>query len=771
MSDAVFISDAQGNFIEFNEAFATFHRFPDKNACLTVLADYPGILEVTFDGSVAPMDAWAIPRALRGEAASNLEFGIRRTDTGEAWVGSYSFAPIRDPGGAIVGAVVAARDVTDHKRRELNAVFLARIGKDFARLKSPESIIRSLGKRISNYLDVAAVSYCSVNHRGDHVEAHLTWHKDDPSGRRPVPDSDCLTGEFARASRAGESFVVSDAAHDPRVNNAACARQGIGSFVTVPFHSRGQWKAFLAISGDAPRAWLPHELELVAEIAQRVFPRLQRAEAEDALRRSEEKYRTLYSKIDEGFCIIEMIFDADGVPSDYRFIEVNPAFEKQAGLVNVHGRRMRELAPDHDQHWFEVYGKVALTGESIRYQNHSRTLHRYFDVYAFRIGPPHAHQVAVLFSDISQRIRAEEELRASEHRLGLALDAAHAAAWEVDLASGVLFGDFRFNRLLQIAQSTSTEVPQRWLELVLPEDRERAAAEFAAACEEGAAPYDSEFRALRMDGVQRWYHSRGIVEREPSGSRMLGVIQDITEHKHAEDALREADRRKDEFLAILSHELRNPLAPIRTGVHLLKLAYDEPTTRNLVPMLERQVDHLTRLLDDLLNVSRIIRGQIDLRIQLIDLAAAIRIAVEATSPMIRAMGHELVLNLPNSPVMLHADPDRLAQMFSNFLHNAAKYMPTAGRIDLGVTRQDDHVFVSVRDQGIGLTAASITSVFDLFFQVGVAEGKIQDGLGIGLSLVKRLAELHGGHVVAHSEGPGRGSEFLVQLPVITTTHH
>jgi len=770
MNDAVFISDANGQFLDFNEAFAKFYRFPSKSACLTTLTDYPDVLDVRLpDGSPAPLRMWAVPRALRGETATNVEYHLQRKDTGEAWIGSYSFGPIRGNDGTIVGAVIAGRDVTETKRREGNSAFLAELGKDFASLTSPASIIQSVGRKLGSHIGAESVNFLRIAPDGDTASLTLNWRNSGPP-REPADFtlSAYLTPECARASHPGEVVVVADAAMDPRVRGRACAAQGVASFISVPFHSRGAWQAFLVITETHPREWLPHELDLTVEVAHRVFPRLERAEAEEALRQSEEKYRTLYSMIDEGFCIFEVLFDAHGNANDYRFLDVNPAFEKHTGLVDVPGKRITELAANPDDHWFEVYGKVALTGEPIRFQNRSHGLRRFFDVYAFRVGAPHERKVAAIFTDITQRMRAEEELRASERRLGLALDAARAAAWEIDLITGVLFWDQRFTRLLQIPAEDFADAQKRWQDLVVAEDRQRVAAEFTAACEDGAESYDSEFRAVRRDGVERWYHSRGIVQRDDGGARILGVIQDITEHKHAEDALREADRRKDEFLSILSHELRNPLAPIRTGVHLLKLDYDAPTTRSLVPMLERQVEHMSRLLDDLLNVSRIIRGQIELRMQLTDLAAAIQIAVEATQPLIQSMGHHLNVSLPDSPVILHGDPDRLAQMFSNLLNNAAKYTPPGGHIDLVVSHHENQIVILVKDAGIGIAPASLPAVFDMFFQASTADGRLQDGLGIGLSLVKRLAELHGGCVSAHSDGPGLGSEFRVHLPLLAS---
>lgn len=770
MTDPIFITDAKGNFLDFNEAFVSFHNFKDKSECRTTLAEYPDVLEICNpDGSEVPLEMWPIPRALRGERRSNMEYQMRRKDIDYAWMASFSFAPIRDQRGTITGAVVTGRDITAHKRREMNSSFLAGIGEDFARLATPRELIDVLGVKLSAFLRCEAICLCQLGSPYQPTVENLSWHKHGGVGLcSALHFNDCFTTGFFGAQRVGELVIIHDTQNDPRTQAAPCAAIGLHSLLGIPYHSRGGL-AFFALTDRRPRTWQAHEVDLFREVANRIFPRLERASAEEALRQSEQKYRTLYSEIDEGFCIIKLFYDGEGNAHDYQFIEVNPAFAKHTGLHDAQGRRVSELVPGQDPLWIATYSDVARTGRSIRFQNRSHEMHRFFDVYAFRIGDPDEHLVAVLFHDITQRVKIEEDLRASERRLGLALDAAQAAAWEVDLASQVHFWDERFQRLLQIPPAQVADVQERWTEFIVPEDRDRAMAEFAAACVEDAPPYDSTFRALRMDGQERWYHSRGIVERHSDSARMLGVIQDITAHKHAEDALREADRRKDEFLAILSHELRNPLAPIRTGVHLLEVAYDEPATRQIVPVLTRQVEHITRLLDDLLHVSRIIRGQIDLRMQHTELAGAIQIAMDACAPLIQSKGHQLRVNLPETPVMLHADPDRLAQMFSNLLNNAAKYMEPGGTIELAATRHTHEVCISIKDQGIGIPSANIDSVFDMFFQVGTNRHQHRDGLGIGLSLVKRLAELHGGSVSARSAGPGQGSEFLVRLPAIVHT--
>jgi signal transduction histidine kinase/ActR/RegA family two-component response regulator len=228
----------------------------------------------------------------------------------------------------------------------------------------------------------------------------------------------------------------------------------------------------------------------------------------------------------------------------------------------------------------------------------------------------------------------------------------------------------------------------------------------------------------------------------------------------------EADRRKDEFLATLAHELRNPLAPIRNAVQILRLSQGgAPAAAQLSEMMERQVGQMVRLVDDLLEVSRITRGKIELRRTRAALAAVIEAAIETSRPQIETSRHALGVELPPEPLYLDADATRLAQVFANLLNNAAKYTDPGGRITIEAAREGDEVAVCVRDTGMGIAPSALSRVFDMFVQADHASERMQGGLGIGLTLVRRLVEMHGGSVQARSEGPGKGSEFVVRLPL------
>jgi signal transduction histidine kinase/ActR/RegA family two-component response regulator len=275
-----------------------------------------------------------------------------------------------------------------------------------------------------------------------------------------------------------------------------------------------------------------------------------------------------------------------------------------------------------------------------------------------------------------------------------------------------------------------------------------------------------------------------IYLREPLGLEELAATvstcarlrwreAEFAAQKQAEAALNKlnenltlADRRKDEFLAMLAHELRNPLAPIRAAVHILReLGPEEPRLEWARNVIDRQVNHLVRLVDDLLDVSRLVQGKIGLKKESVNLADVLEYALEASRPLIQEHRHDLVTCLPGEPLRVSGDPVRLTQIFQNLLNNASKYTPEGGRLRLEAYRENDKAVIRVRDTGAGMTPDLLPHVFELFTQAERSLDRSQGGLGIGLTLVKKLVELHGGEIEARSEGQGQGSEFIVNLPL------
>jgi len=363
-------------------------------------------------------------------------------------------------------------------------------------------------------------------------------------------------------------------------------------------------------------------------------------------KQAEERYRTLFSTLLEGFCVIEVLFDADARPIDYRFLEINPAFAAQTGLHDAQGKLMRELAPDHEAHWFEIYGRVALTGQPVRFVNEARALNRWFDVSAYRVGGPDSRKVAILFNDITEAKTAEKALQAAK------------------------------------------------------------------------------------------------------------VVAEA------------ASKAKDQFLAVLSHELRNPLNPVlATAELLLRDPRFDADTRDLFAGIARNVELEARLIDDLLDVTRIERGKVELHCDAIELGATIRRAVEVCLPDIQARKLEFAVDAADGPYHLEADGARLQQVFWNLLKNSIKFTPAGGSVGIRCRRDGAFVEVQVNDSGAGIAPENLERIFNAFEQASRSVTRQFGGLGLGLTICRAMVELHGGTIKASSPGRGRGATFTVRLPM------
>ena len=363
---------------------------------------------------------------------------------------------------------------------------------------------------------------------------------------------------------------------------------------------------------------------------------------------------------------------------------------------------------------------------------------------------------------------ANRALRTSDERYQLAVRGSSAGLWDWDMAADTMFYSPRFKVLLGYSDEEFPDLPSSMIAIMHPEDVvpvRRALREHLSR----ELPYQVECRLRLKSGEWRWFRITGMSQRDASGRafRMAGSVIDVTERRRAEQVLQEANRAKDEFIATLAHELRNPLAPIRTGLEILKkdTANGLPSQRARDTM-ERQLAHMIRLIDDLLDISRINSGKIRLEVARVRLAGAIDSAVEIGRPAIEARGHELAVEIADPGIELMADATRLAQAIGNLLNNAAKYTPAHGRIRLQAWQEGGEAVIEVSDNGVGIPPEMLENVFALFTQVGRTLDRSQGGLGIGLYLVRSLVELHHGSVAAESEGPGRGSRFTVRVPCL-----
>ena len=632
--------------------------------------------------------------------------------------------------------------------------------------------------------------------------------------------------------------------------------------------------------------------------------------------RLEQTNHALIETMDDGFCMIDMIRDDEDKAVDYRFIEANKAFAAQTGLVDSIGKTARQLVPGIEQRWIDIYDEIARTGVARRFVEESPVMGRWFNVYAGRIGHPAQGRVALLFTDITDRMNAERALQASEMQARAAAALAEAERQRLDalltsVPVGIAYVDARgavsiANRMNEVLWGeapacagqedygkwrgwwadgsarqgealgardwataralrgenvesdiveiepfgrpgerrtlliraeairdpsgtiggavavsmdmteqvgtqralreseekfrTMTEaMPQmvwstlpdgrndysngrwreftglsgadllgmQWLQVIHPDDLAAVQASWRHSTDTGCL-FEAEHRIRRHDGEYRWALNRGLPVRDDSGRilRWMGTITDVHDQKLAAEELKAANARKDEFLAMLAHELRNPLAPISTAAQILKLPGGDPKRiANASDVIARQVRHMVELVDDLLDVSRVTRGLVELEREPVDLAAVVQSAIEQARPLIERKGHTLATRLGDAHVTVIGDRKRLVQVMANLLNNAAKYTPDGGEIKVCADMEGAAIKLSVIDNGIGIDAALLPEVFELFTQAKRTPDRAQGGLGLGLALVRSMVGLHGGRVDAGSAGPGRGSRFDVVLPL------
>lgn len=378
-----------------------------------------------------------------------------------------------------------------------------------------------------------------------------------------------------------------------------------------------------------------------------------RRQAEEALRQSEKRYRTLFESMGDGFCVMEVLFDEDNRPIDYRFLEVNPAFEAQTGLREAEGKTARQLIPNLEQHWVEIYGNVVLTGEPIRFENFAEGLNRWFEAYAFPIGQPEKRRVAVLFKDISSRKMLEA-------------------------------------------------------------------------------------------------HQEHLLQQE----------------QVAREAAETANRIKDEFLTILSHELRTPLNPILGWVKLLQTRkFSETKITEALATIERNARLQTQLIDDLLDVAKILRGKLSLSVTSVNLSSVIQAAIDTVKTAATAKSISIFPILTDIGEMF-GDATRLQQIVWNLLLNAIKFTPHGGRVDIWLKRVGDEAEITVKDTGKGISRDFLPHIFESFRQEDASITRKYGGLGLGLALVRQLVEAHGGTIMAESFGEGQGATFTVRFPLV-----
>ncbi|MFA9439954.1 ATP-binding protein [Uliginosibacterium sp. sgz301328] len=463
--------------------------------------------------------------------------------------------------------------------------------------------------------------------------------------------------------------------------------------------------------------------------------------------------------------------------------KVNAAYYQLIGHREVLGRPLFDALPDVRNQGFEqILDTVYRSGEPFSGRNLRVVLQRapngplteaFIDLTYQPVRDANGAVTGIFAQgyDVTEPYRFAQALRDSEERFRLAAESSSLGTFDWNIPQGALRFSAEARAIFDVDQEVIhiedayARIHPGDVELV-KESIDRCIAS------DGEERYEVKHRVVHRNGTVRWAHVIGRVrfEQQKDGSnavgRFIGVIWDITEQHQLVEALREADRRKDRFLATLAHELRNPLAPIRQAVHISRSPnVTERQLRWSQDVIERQVEHMALLLDDLLDVSRISQGRLELRKSQVRLADVIDAALETSRPIIEGKRHTLTIDMADHDISLQADPLRLAQVLSNLLANAAKYTDAGGRIWLSVGADATHVIISVLDNGVGLEPESLPLIFEMFSQVSSVMDRSEGGLGIGLALTKGLVDLHGGTIEVMSTGLGKGAEFVVRLPL------
>ena len=377
--------------------------------------------------------------------------------------------------------------------------------------------------------------------------------------------------------------------------------------------------------------------------------------------------------------------------------------------------------------------------------------------------------------DVTQQIKAEEDLREREEQLRLAIESGDVGLWDLDPATGGLFWPARVKAMFGISPDVEVTMADFYAGLH-PEDQERVTAAFAAAADPARrALYDVEYRTIgKEDGIIRWVaaRGRGLFDAQGKCTRVIGAALDITERRATQESLRAseerlrlADRKKDEFLATLAHELRNPLAPIANAAALLQHpSLDPEKATRFAQMITRQTRAMGVLLDDLLEVSRITTGKLQLKKKSVSVASLVESSLEPIRPALETKGHALRVEMDGGEVLLEVDPVRISQVLTNLLTNSIKYSQPGGAIVLRTSAAAGEITLEVQDTGIGLSTEQLPTVFEMFAQVAPTIERTEGGLGIGLAVAKAIVEMHGGRIEAASAGLGKGSTFTVVVP-------
>jgi PAS domain S-box-containing protein len=676
-------------------------------------------------------------------------------------------------------AALAIRNATlfqqlRHSQRRQD--FLLRLTDVLRRPGATTEVLEGVSELLGRHFGVQRVGYGHVDEHLDRIDFDVCWTDASVPALRGRFPASAFGAQVIERLRGGCTVAIANVRSHVLTSDEAAQRTSqevdTRAILVVPLFKAGRLRTIVYLNQREARHWTPDEVELMEEVAERTRELIERGRTEAALRASEARWRGLFERMTEGFFVAEAIRDDSGRMVDFWFLQANPAFGRLTGVPpeRAIGRTLTEAIPGAPRELIDTYARVLDAGQPVEFELQLPVLdNRWYEARAMRLGE---QQFSVLFVEISDRKRAQLALERSAERYRTLFESIDEGFCIVELlfdAAGEAC-DYRFvefNPAFE-RQSGLRPVQGRTIRELVP-DIEAAYIQTYARVARTRQPLrlESQVRAL-----QRWFDTFAFPVGEPAEQRVGLLFTDITERRRVQDELlareaqlRLADQRKNEFLATLAHELRNPLAPLSNGLMILRQVGASGTAERARQLMERQLGQLVRLVDDLLDVSRVSQGKITLKKSPTRLQALVETALETSRPLIEAGGHRLDVELPPEAVALDVDPTRIAQVLSNLLNNAAKYTPPGGHIRLSARRAGGWLRLEVEDDGLGIPPDMLEDVFELFTQVGSALERSQGGLGIGLSLARRLVELHQGRIQAFSAGSGLGSRFVVELPL------
>ena len=729
----------------------------------------------------------AILAAIHNKSTFELEHRVIQLDGTIGWAFSRAI-PLLNAQQEIIEWLGAASDITQRKQAELNADFLATVTQNLIEANGVDEILQTVREQLHRYLRTSKCAFIEMNEKADETALQQDWYQEDvPSLVGVYQLSEFLTDGFFQEAKTGNPIVVRDVSKDARiVNQQPFAAFQIGSFINVPLIENGEWRFTLGVYHQEPYHWRSDEIELMRDLANRLWTMLERARAEAALQKSEQRFRLMADAVPQ----IVWITDTQGRVeffnkqwSNYTGAAYEPTTAAEVAASFVH--------PEDGDRTIEAFNAARRSGGIFSVEHRMRSgagTYRWFLVRAEPYRDPQTAEIIRWFGasiDIHDRKQAEATILQQEAQFRQLADAMPQQVWITDAQGNTQYVNQQWTTYTGLTLEQTQDIRYA-TQIIHPDDLEATRQLWSTALATGT-PYQAEFRLKQQpDNTYRWFLSRAIAIRDKQGQivQWFGTSADIEEFRRAQvereqllqreqtarEAAENANRIKDEFLAVLSHELRSPLNPILGWTQLLQNGkLNEARQAEALKTIERNARLQTQLIDDLLDISGIMQGKLSLTAAPVSLTFVISAAIETVRLAAEAKHIRLHLDLDNTVAPISGDVARLQQVVWNLLSNAVKFTPNGGQVTVELRQFNQLAQIRVIDTGKGINPQFLPYVFEYFRQEDGSTTRKFGGLGLGLAIVRQIVEMHGGTVRANSQGEGQGATFIVQLPAMKQT--